>query len=222
MVSDDTRPFDERLTPLTRGATLTLLGVMALGWLGMARGLAFLLTPVVVLVCWRPLAQMVKGAVRRPGPVLLGAGIGMLALLALVPWMDHVVPWILGLLGQPPSTSANQESLQDQFAAAPVLMSVMIGLVGPLQEELVYRFGLFRTLSRWGPGLAHAMTAVAFAAQHTLSFVLAGDLGQLVPATGYLAAGVVLSAVYAKTRNLGAPLLAHILANTISLILAPR
>lgn len=213
-------PYDERRTRLSVGASLTLLVLMALGWLGVGQGLAFLATPVVAVLCWRVWAEMGAGAARRPGTILVGALVALALLLALLPVMDHVLPALGAALGQPGVTSANQESLEAQFRAAPVLMGVMVVLVGPVQEELVYRYGLFRTLERLGPVAAHGIAAVVFMLQHTLPALVRGDLWQLLPGVGYLASGLVLSLTYARTKNLAAPLLAHMAANAVSVALA--
>ena len=212
-------PYDERRTRLTAVTTGVYLAVLVLEWLGVLSGLSFLLIPVLLVLCWRPLADMAKAAVRRPRPVLAGAAVAVIALLLLNPWETVVVPVIGRVLGIESLASANQASLDEQFAAAPLLMGLLITLVGPVQEELVYRYSLFRSLSRLGPLAAHGLAGIVFAAQHTVPALLEGDWAQLVPGTGYLTAGVVLTLVYARTRNLAAPLLAHIVGNGVSVLL---
>lgn len=92
-----------------------------------------------------------------------------------------------------------------------VLAIVMIALIGPLCEELIFRHGIQRTLIRHGmrPMTAIVLTALSFGIVH-------GNWAQGIVAT---AAGIILGWIYEKSRGLSLPVLLHIVNNSIGVAL---
>jgi len=84
-------------------------------------------------------------------------------------------------------------------------------LVGPVAEELAYREGIQRLLQKSGlrPSLAIFTTAALFALSH-------GNLAQGVPA---LIAGCLLGALYLKTSDIRLCVPAHVLNNSLGVLL---
>lgn len=91
------------------------------------------------------------------------------------------------------------------------LCLLLLCVVGPLCEELVFRVGILRSLYRFNvPGwLAAIISALAFAVVH-------GNLAQGIPA---FIMGFVFGMAYLRTGNLRLCLPMHMVNNTLSVIL---
>ncbi len=91
------------------------------------------------------------------------------------------------------------------------LCLLLLCVVGPLTEEVIFREGILRNLvqSNWHPMVAVLVSAAAFAIVH-------GNLAQIVPA---LVLGIALGLFYLRTGNLWFCTLAHVFNNTSAVIL---
>ena len=87
----------------------------------------------------------------------------------------------------------------------------VIGLIGPLAEEIFFRgFMLAAMVNTLGVLRGVIAGSALFAISH-------GDIGVVVPA---FMSGLLLSLLYLKTRSLGPPFMAHMLQNLLALSLA--
>lgn len=88
---------------------------------------------------------------------------------------------------------------------------LLLCIVGPLTEEIVFRDGILRWLVRWGlsPLWAVVVSSLIFALVH-------GNPQQAVPA---FVLGVALGMLFAKTGDLRLCLPAHIFNNSLAVIL---
>lgn len=94
--------------------------------------------------------------------------------------------------------------VSDMIMDTPIwLVILVVVVIGPIFEELIFRKLLFDRLSRYGTKLTIVVTSIAFGLFH-------GNLYQLFYAA---ALGLVLGFIYAKTRNLIYPIAMHILIN---------
>lgn len=91
------------------------------------------------------------------------------------------------------------------------LCLLLLCVVGPLTEEVIFREGILRNLvqSNLHPMIAVLLSAAVFAIVH-------GNLAQIVPA---LVLGIALGIFYLRTGNLWFCTLAHVLNNTSAVIL---
>lgn len=129
-----------------------------------------------------------------------------------------MVSSVLGMLslGILLSDVLNRFNITDQDAAFFTgmvhnpLCLLLLCVVGPLCEELVFRVGVLRSLYRHGvPGwAAAAISALAFAVVH-------GNLAQGIPA---FVLGMVLGLAYLRTGNLRLCLPMHMANNILSVI----
>ncbi len=89
-------------------------------------------------------------------------------------------------------------------------MLVLIGLVFPLAEEILFRGILYRWLrGRVGVAAAAGVSGVAFAGLHAIP--------ELIPAIAVL--GVILALLYELSGSLWTSVLAHAVYNTINVVL---
>lgn len=123
---------------------------------------------------------------------------GVYTSLAMAADLDSLIP--------PPIPS-------DALGAGLVRLSniAVIGLVGPLAEEIFFRgFMLAAMVNTMGALRGAAAGSALFAISH-------GDVGVMVPA---FMSGLLLSWLYLKTRSVGPPFTAHMVQNLLALSLA--
>lgn len=120
-------------------------------------------------------------------------------------------------------TNANQSSIEDLMIAAPVLGAVFTCIVAPIIEEVIFRYYLFKPLSKKNVVLAFVVSGVAFGAIHMMStvssFATNGDkvalLNDLRSLPAYIIAGLCFCFVYYKTQKLSVSIFAHMIYNTV-------
>ncbi|MFT3755523.1 MAG: CPBP family intramembrane metalloprotease [Pseudoxanthomonas sp.] len=123
---------------------------------------------------------------------------------------------ILGLEIEP----TNVEPLRQVMAASPALMGLVVVLLAPAYEELLFRRVLFGKLWAAGwPKLGMVLSGAAFAFMHETP----GLDPATWPATGLLllvygAMGAAFAWLYRRTGTLYAPIAAHALNNGVALL----
>lgn len=93
---------------------------------------------------------------------------------------------------------------------------LLLLVFAPVTEELVFRAGLLEGLLRrgWRAGSAVALSALAFAAAHLVTQPVGWALAIVAP-------GVLLGALYARTRRVGPCIVLHAAMNGVWLLAAP-
>lgn len=108
----------------------------------------------------------------------------------------------------------------EQLTVNPMLYVLFAVIIGPVVEEIVCRFALFRPLYLWNKWAAYLITAVTFGLLHVLPYVIFdGAWEQLVVMLPYCVFGLWLSILYVKTKNLCFPIMLHISNNLIAIML---
>ena len=100
----------------------------------------------------------------------------------------------------------------DQPPASPWLLFVTGCLLSPIVEELLFRRIIFLFFRRWGFFVATLLSTTTFIFLHQSSSTF-----PWLPIIG----GVLLALVYEKEKQLLAPILVHISANTLLMIVLP-
>ena len=98
--------------------------------------------------------------------------------------------------------------LEDMLAGATgwkaAVVLTVVALIGPIAEEVFFRAGMFAPLFASGRfWLGAVLSSALFSVAH----------GNLLLAPYYFILGVILCGVFAATRNLAAPIVAHITLN---------
>lgn len=93
---------------------------------------------------------------------------------------------------------------------------LLVLVFAPVTEELVFRAGLLEGLLRrgWRAGSAVVLSALAFAAAHLLTQPPVWALAIVAP-------GVLLGALYARTRHVGLCVALHSAMNGVWLVAGP-
>ena len=114
----------------------------------------------------------------------------------------------------PNAISGNQDSATTLVVNYPISSIIVLGILGPVVEEIAYRVGLFTLLSRTKIWIAYLVEATFFALLH---FDFTGNLLlELANLPSYLCGGLVLSYIYQK-RGPAASMSAHIINNLVSI-----
>lgn len=114
----------------------------------------------------------------------------------------------VNVLGIDPG-SENTEMLMDVAKATPVFI-IVISIIGPILEEIVFRKVIFGALyTRFNFWIAGIASSVVFAAIHF-------DFSHILV---YMAMGLTFAFLYVKTKRLIVPIIAHMTMNTIVVLI---
>lgn len=123
------------------------------------------------------------------------------------------------IIGFPPNNH-NQEEINRIVIAKPLVSFIAIVLIGPIVEEITYRFGLFGSLYQKNRLLAYMISILFFWLIH-FDFSSIGTnnfIYELAASPAYISAGLILCIAYEKTENLAVPILAHMCNNLLSFL----
>ena len=135
-------------------------------------------------------------------------------------WLVNVAVTAVILAFEPEFGNVNDQSIGSMLGEAPALMALCVIFAAPLAEECLFRGWMFTGLAKRGLPLAYAVTCCFFSAAHIVSY-----LGIYEPRTlllcfiQYLGPSLVLCRTCHKDDSLCAPLLMHMLVNTIGCLI---
>lgn len=125
----------------------------------------------------------------------------------------YAISWLIRLL-VPSFTNYNDAAIAQMGRGSYYLMLISTVILVPPAEECVFRGLIFRNLygkSRWA---AYAVSILAFAAIHILSYIgVYSPLELLMAVLQYLPAGLCLAWAYTKADTIFAPILIHACIN---------
>jgi hypothetical protein len=147
---------------------------------------------------------------------------GLLYGVALIV-IPSVYSTIISVMFPSLSDNANQTSVVEMITTMPFTSFLMVVVLGPICEEITYRYGLFGTLRRKSIPLAFFLTSVLFGLIHSsfissevLTLTKEGALNELLNLPGYMLSGAILCYAYYKEDSLISSLSAHVLNNFLS------
>lgn len=98
---------------------------------------------------------------------------------------------------------------------SPIAVIVVLGIIGPIVEELFYRQMLISSLSTYVPSwVAITISSLLFACLHMDTLTLNEGL-LVIP---YFFSGIILGILYKKTDNILFPIILHVSGNVTGLI----
>ncbi len=164
-------------------------------------------TPISLFVIGRPPAGLPAAPKKRAHPATLWTTAALMMSVAVIGSIfSNVLMRILGVL-----TGRSYENTTTEIVTeTPLwLIILLVVIVGPLCEELVFRRALMDRLLPFGELGAILISGATFGLMH-------GNLFQLFYTVGV---GVLLAYIYAKTRNFLYPLFLHMGFNFIGSVL---
>ena len=115
-----------------------------------------------------------------------------------------------------PGTNNNEIYAEQMIVSYPVLSIIVLGLLGPICEEITYRYGLFSLLDKKSKILAYILTPLIFALIH---FDFTGNMKvELLNLPTYIIAGVGLTFAYDKF-GFNTAVIAHVTNNIYAIIM---
>ncbi len=166
---------------------------------------------------WRPITDTWQGFARRPGRILAAGFLtGVITFVVAAVLVQGMVQPALASAAGLDLANLNSARWMQQLRDQPWLY-VLLVLVGPFEEEVSYRYGLFRLLESVNLPLAHVTTGLVFGLQHVVEGWLNGHPEQLLLIPGFLVTSVVWTIAYRRTGNLLVSYVAHVLMNGIPL-----
>lgn len=112
--------------------------------------------------------------------------------------------------------SENQQSINNAISNSndKVLVIVTIVILGPIVEEIVYRYCIYTLFDKYKKPLC-IISSILFALGHVFKHLLKGDFSQFVTMIPYIFFGVILCLRYYKSNNIIYPIGIHCTINTI-------
>lgn len=155
-----------------------------------------------------------KNSFKKWYPYLIGIG-GMIVIYVF----DVAYGSIIKSVYPTTTDNGNQQAAVSLIQSYPIMSVLIIGLLGPVVEELTYRVGLFTFLRRVNRWLPYIVTCIVFALIH-FSFGGTKDemINELLNLPSYIFAGAVFCLLY-DFFGLSASLTAHISNNLLSVLL---
>ena len=133
--------------------------------------------------------------------------------------VGYIEQWIFG---SGDISSSNQESVETMIFNYKFLGFLMVVVMAPVVEEIIFRYFIFRGSQRkiktvW----AFVITVLSFAGVHYLSSIMAGTLAEdLKSCLSYLVPSFLMTFLYFKNKNLATPIMFHMMYNGIQLMIA--
>lgn len=201
------------------------LGLVGL-WVPAGHRHPLLMTAYVALFAlgtwaWRhELARMIRPIAARKlrsvGILLLGL-IGMAVIETLGSLLQMLLQGLLPAANEPLGNDTAISALTGLYP--PLVLAVVLGVLGPVVEELVFRQVLIPVISHRAPGwVAVVVSSVLFGMLHMESFAISEWVGVIPHACFGLALGIL----FLRTRgNLLYPVVLHVLMN-LSAFLTPQ
>ena len=145
-------------------------------------------------------------------PYLVGIAAGIIVIVFSLTY-NLITNLFLGA-----GTNDNQNTASEMMKAYPIISIILIGILGPVVEELTYRVGLFSFLKRINKWVAYAVTIAIFTFIH---FNMSSDdiVRELVSLPNYIVAGLAFCFIYDRW-GLASSITAHIFNNMTSVLLA--
>lgn len=115
----------------------------------------------------------------------------------------------------------NEVAVEGIIVANPFLSAIVVAILGPVVEEITYRFGLFGSIRKKSRVLAYIATILVFslihfnfACQTTNEWII-----ELLNLPSYMIAAAILCYAYDRNSTLSVSIIAHILNNGLSVLL---
>lgn len=157
--------------------------------------------PIAILVIGKPSPLLPLPQKQKASPLMLGT---VFCLMMTASVIGTVISTILMRIAEMITRHSYENTLDSVLNETPMpLIVLLVVIVGPLIEELVFRRALMDRLLPHGEISAILLSGITFGLMH-------GNFFQLFYTT---AIGVLLAYVYARTRNLLYPLLLHMVFN---------
>ncbi len=201
--------------PFALTPTLNLVGKLLGTSIGTSLGnllYYFVLFVVTLAIFWHFLGVNLAALGRHLNRSCISLFAGLIAFYGLNELLYRVSSALLDS-----HVNLNDVTITAQAGIAPHMMAVILILLAPFVEEVLFRGLIFGSLRKNSRVVAYIISAVLFAFGHVLRQVTLGlDLGALTLIFQYLAPGLVFAWVYERAGNIWPSVLLHALVNALA------
>ena len=172
---------------------------------------------LAAVVVWALRRNSLRGAL-PVSPLARSLGFAVVAGVA-IQGFALLMGWLMHALGAPIQPS-NAEPITDMARQQPLTSWLLVVLVAPLAEELLFRHVLLRRFALAGRALLGLLlTSLLFASLHEVWPGEQGVLAWLAAVLLYVGMGVGFGGVYLRTGRLSAAYVAHATCNLLAMAL---
>ena len=171
----------------------------------------YLLFATAVVIFHKFLARTSKNLMDNLGESCKSVFLGLVALYGL----NELVYRLTHILVDN-QVNLNDSTISARFDDAPHVTLLIVVLLAPFVEEVLFRGLVFGNLKGKSRAVAYAVSCMLFALLHVWQFVVAHqDLTYFLVMVQYLAPGLVLAWAYEHTGTLWTSIAVHALANAL-------
>ena len=178
--------------------------------LNISNSIRYVILLILLVGLMAPYFKRFIDAIKKYKHILIGLGIGAL-LIGVTMLYNFIVSLFIKV-----EVNQNEMYAETLIKAYPAISFFIIGVAGPVCEEITYRFGLFGAIRKKNKILAYIVTFLVFAFIH---FDFTGNMvSELLNLPSYLIAGLALSFAYDKF-GMECSITAHIVNNMFAIIM---
>ena len=122
--------------------------------------------------------------------------------------LNAIVSWVVVNIPEGIVSSDYENLMSVAMTGSPVLVMLCSGILAPIVEELIFRFGIFKMLENKSDIYKIIVSSLLFGLAHM----------NLVQSTYAFVLGLILGSVYAKNKNLVPSLILHLTINATSVL----
>ena len=172
----------------------------------------YLLFAVTLAIFHRFLGRTTRLCADRLGPACKTILVGLVGLYGL-----NELAYRLTSLAVTPRVNLNDTAISTQIADAPRTTFLIVVVLAPFVEEVLFRGLVFGNLREKSRAVAYLVSCLLFAALHVWQFALSGrDVTYLLLMVQYLVPGAVLCWAYEHSGTLWSAIGVHAVANGLS------
>lgn len=177
--------------------------------LTMINSIRYLIIIFVFVVLLFPRLKVIALKFKNWKTDLIGLGAGFVLIGATILY-SFVISQFVEL-----EVNQNEVAAEQMIKSFPILSVLILGILGPISEEITYRYGLFGCLKKKSIILAYILAILVFGIIH---FDFTGNMQtELLNLPSYLIAGAILTFVYHKF-GFNASIIAHIVNNLYAIL----
>ena len=116
------------------------------------------------------------------------------------------------------TSNLNQVTVEEVALNSPFFSFIILGIIGPICEELTYRVGLFGIIRKYNRLASYIASSVIFGLLHfsLVDFTLSSFINELLNLPSYIISGLILTIAYEK-GGFTSCIVAHMFNNILSM-----
>lgn len=216
--------FDEKLTKNHIFIGYIMLIMYSFGLLGtipIIKNIAFFLEILFVVLFLKILWNSIKALKGKIVRSIIWIVLGFVSIFIVqnIVWDSILKNIIMQIIGLEEALNSNQVNLESMLESYPVIFIFGVVFLGPVLEELLYRYICFRSIYEKNKFMAYLVPTVLFGIQHiAIAVIYKGQYNEIINVFSYMIFGFGLTFIYSKTRNLIPSIVIHIINNSIGVL----